>query len=43
MIKEDLETLFPFECEYCGKTIEDDNGSPLDYLCYTCLEDELPK
>jgi hypothetical protein len=43
MIKEELEYLFPFVCDECGKMTEDDNGSPLDFLCYTCLEDGLPK
>lgn len=43
MIQEENTTLFPFVCDDCGHIVEEDNGSPLDYLCYNCLEEGLPK
>lgn len=43
MNKEEVLNLFPFVCDECGKNVEEDNGNPLDYLCYSCLDERIPK
>ncbi|CAN5584811.1 hypothetical protein BH23BAC1_BH23BAC1_38620 [soil metagenome] len=39
MKKEEKYESFPFTCDECGNNVENDKGSPIDFLCYSCLEE----
>jgi hypothetical protein len=38
MIKEEKVMFFPFTCDECGNDVEENHGSPIDFLCYSCME-----